>query len=134
MTALSITQTTSTTRRSIPDTVRLWLRLEGLAAFVAGGAIYAAQGGEWLWFLPLLLLPDLAMVGYAGGRALGAFTYNLVHNWALGLAILGLGVVLQSTPLVIGGAILVAHVGMDRLAGYGLKHNAGFKDTHLQRA
>ena len=34
----------------------------------------------------------------------------------------------------IAGAILVAHVGMDRLAGYGLKHTSGFKDTHMQRA
>jgi hypothetical protein len=47
---------------------------------------------------------------------------------------LGLGAWLPSTPLEIGGAILMAHVGIDRLAGYGLKHSTGFKDTHLQRA
>ena len=35
--------------------------------------------------------------------------------------------------LSVAGAILIAHVGMDRLAGYGLKYPTHFKDTHLQR-
>jgi hypothetical protein len=26
-----------------------------------------------------------------------------------------------------------AHIGMDRLLGYGLKYPTDFKDTHLQR-
>ena len=28
--------------------------------------------------------------------------------------------------------IWVAHIGMDRLMGYGLKYPSAFKDTHLQ--
>ena len=35
--------------------------------------------------------------------------------------------------LAIAGAILLAHVGMDRALGYGLKYPTHFKDTHLQR-
>ncbi len=31
------------------------------------------------------------------------------------------------------GAVLVAHVGMDRAAGYGLKLTTSFQDTHLGR-
>ena len=38
--------------------VRTWLRLEGLAAFAAGLALFAASGGNWLFLVPLLLLPD----------------------------------------------------------------------------
>jgi hypothetical protein len=34
---------------------------------------------------------------------------------------------------VLAGAILIAHVGMDRAVGYGLKYAGGFKITHLQR-
>jgi hypothetical protein len=34
---------------------------------------------------------------------------------------------------LIAGAVLVAHVGMDRAVGYGLKYPTHFKDTHLQR-
>ena len=67
-------------------TVRGWLRLEGAAAFVAGLALYGWLGGPWLLVIPLLLLPDLSAIGYLRGPRVGAFTYNVVHNWALGLA------------------------------------------------
>jgi hypothetical protein len=110
------------------------LRLEGLAALTAGLLIYGQLGGDWLWSVPLLLLPDLSMIGYLSGPVIGALLYDVVHNWALGLAVLGLGLWLGSTPVLLGGAILVAHVGLDRLAGYGLKYPTGFRDTHLQRA
>src|SRR6476660_4308098 len=114
-------------------TVRGWLRLEGAAVFIAGLALYGWLGGPWVVILPLLLLPDLSAVGYLRGPRLGAFTYNLVHNWALGLAVLGLTVATNSVPLAIAGAILVAHVGMDRAVGYGLKLSTSFHDTHLGR-
>ena len=29
--------------------------------------------------------------------------------------------------------IWLAHIGMDRMLGYGLKYPTGFKDSHLQR-
>ena len=114
-------------------TVRGWLRLEGVAAFVAGLAIYGWLGGPWLIVLPLLLVPDLSAIGYLRGPRLGAFTYNVVHNWALGLAVLGLAFAIDSIPFAIAGAVLVAHVGMDRAAGYGLKFSTSFHDTHLGR-
>ena len=133
-----MTTTTFTQRAgavsSIPDTVRFWLRAEGAAALVAGLVIYFQLGGNWLLAIPLLLLPDISAIGYLGGVRVGAFTYNLVHNWLVGLAVLGAGVWLSNDLVTIAGAILVAHVGMDRLAGYGLKHTSGFKDTHMQRA
>ena len=115
-------------------TVRGWLRLEGAAAFVAGLALYGWLGGPWLLVLPLLLLPDLSAIGYLRGPRLGAFTYNVVHNWALGLAVLGLGLS-RSTACRSRSPepILVAHVGMDRAVGYGLKLPTSFHDTHLGR-
>ena len=118
----------------MPDTVRFWLHLEGAAAFLAGAALYRSLGGDWLWLVPLLLVPDVSIAGYVLGPATGAFIYNVVHNWAIALAMVGLGLWLASTPLEVAGAVLVAHVGMDRLFGYGLKHSTAFKDTHLQRA
>jgi hypothetical protein len=60
-------------------------------------------------------------------------TYNLFHNWALGLAVLGLGIASGIGAVAIAGAVLIAHVGMDRSAGYGLKLSTSFKDTHLGR-
>jgi hypothetical protein len=64
---------------------------------------------------------------------IGAFTYDLIHNWAVGLVVLGAGIALSSDALWLAGAILIAHVGMDRAVGYGLKYAAGAKVTHLQR-
>ncbi|MFP5342487.1 MAG: DUF4260 domain-containing protein [Candidatus Limnocylindria bacterium] len=118
---------------SVHPTVRTWLRVEGLAAFVAGLAIYGANAGPWLLVIPLLFVPDVSMLGYLRDPRLGAFTYNLVHNWAIGLVVLGVGLWSGLSWLVLAGAILVAHVGMDRFAGYGLKLPSGFVDTHLGR-
>lgn len=130
----TIDASTGTRGSAIPDTVHFWLRAEGAAALVAAGVAYQALGGNWLFAIPLLLLPDLSAVGYLGGTRLGSFTYNLIHNWVIGLAVLGLGAWMASDVLLIAGTILIGHVGMDRLAGYGLKHTDSFKDTHLQRA
>jgi hypothetical protein len=113
--------------------VRAWLRLEGLAAFGAGLALFGATGGNWLLLIPVLLLPDISAVGYLGGPRLGAFTYNLFHNWAPGMLALALGVLLTSPALLLVAAILIAHVGMDRALGYGLKLSSSFRDTHLGR-
>lgn len=111
--------------------VRTWLRLEGLAAFGAGLALFGAAGGNWWFIVPLLLLQDISAVGFLAGPQVGTFTYNLVHNWAPGMVILGLGVWLASPAAQVVAAILIAHVGMDRAVGYGLKLPGSFKDTHL---
>jgi hypothetical protein len=113
--------------------VRGWLRLEGVAAFGAGVALFAAAGGNLLLLVPLLLVPDVSAAGYLAGPRVGAFTYNLLHTWAPGLLVLGLSVWLGSSTLQLAAAVLIAHVGMDRTAGYGLKLPSSFHDTHLGR-
>lgn len=110
-----------------------WLRVEGLAALAAGAAIYLSLGGWLILLVPLLLAVDVSMVGYLVGPRPGAFLYNLAHNWAAGLAVLGVGAWTGSVPLLLAGAILVGHTGMDRVAGYGLKYPTAFADTHLGR-
>jgi len=118
---------------SVAGAVRVWLRIEGAAALVAGVALYVHEGGQVLWIVPLLLAVDVSMAGYLAGPRLGAICYNLAHNWATGLAVLASGVALGSMPLLLAGAVVVAHVGFDRLAGYGLKYPTAFRDTHLGR-
>ena len=73
------------------------------------------------------------MVGYLRGPRVGAILYNIVHNLATGVAVAGVGLAIGSVPLAAAGAILVAHSGMDRVAGYGLKYPDSFQDTHLGR-
>ncbi len=122
------------TTSAVPDTVRPLLRLEGLAMLLAGVIAYDHLGGDWLWLVPALLLPDLSAIGYLAGPGVGSLVYNAVHNWALGTAVLGAGLLWAMPLLALVGVVLIAHVGMDRLAGYGLKHPGSFKDTHMQRA
>ena len=109
------------------------LRLEAVALFVAGVLAYLQLNGHALWLLPLLLAPDLSMVGYVGGPRVGAVTYNLAHNLATALLVLAIGWFAAIAPMALAGAILVAHVGMDRSLGYGLKLPTDFRDTHLGR-
>jgi uncharacterized protein DUF4260 len=119
--------------QTIESQARRWLRIEGLVVLVAGAIAFGRLGGEFVWFLPALLIPDLAIAGYLAGPRIGAFVYNLVHNWAVGLTVAGAGLALTAPPLALAGAVLIAHTGMDRAAGYGLKFVSGFGATHLGR-
>jgi hypothetical protein len=117
----------------VAPSIRAWLRIEGLAGFVAGLVLFVGLGGPWLLAIPLLLVPDASAVGYLRGPRVGAFVYNLVHDWATGLVVLGIGLWTGADAVALAGAILIAHVGMDRAAGYGLKLPSSFQDTHLGR-
>ena len=110
---------------------RAWLRVEGIAALSAGVGLYLHLGGSLIWLIPLLLAVDVSMAGYLAGPRPGAHLYNLAHNWATGVAVLALAWWLGLPQLALVGAILVAHTGMDRVAGYGLKYATAFGDTHL---
>ena len=112
---------------------RTWLRLEGLAAFIAGVVGYRAAGGDLLWLVPALLLVDVSMVGYLAGPHPGAILYNVGHNWLTAAVVLALGLQTGVAALALAGWVLLAHVGADRLAGYGLKYATSFQDTHLGR-
>ena len=133
MTTMPAAVAPPSTPGAVTGAPRRWLRVEGLATLVAGAGIYLATGGPWLLLVPLLLVVDVSMAGYLAGPRTGALVYNLVHNQATGLLVLGAGVVAGVSPLVLAGAVLVGHAGMDRLAGYGLKYPTAFGDTHLGR-
>jgi hypothetical protein len=119
---------------SAPPAAVAWiLRIEAITLFLAGVIGYLQLNGHPIWLLPLLLAPDISMIGYLRGSRLGAITYNLVHNLAIALGLLAVGWVTAIAPLALAGAVLVAHVGMDRALGYGLKLPTDFRDTHLGR-
>lgn len=107
------------------------LRLEGLAVAAAALAAYFLLGGP-LWLLVVLALaPDLSMLAYLAGSRLGSLGYNVAHTYALPLGLAGLGLWFEAVLALQVAAIWAAHIGLDRLAGYGLKYETGFKDTHL---
>jgi hypothetical protein len=109
------------------------LRAEQVTVFLAGVIAYLALGGSWLLLLPLLLAVDLSMVGFLAGPRIGAITYNAGHNLVLALAALGIGWWADIGWLQLFAVLWVAHIGMDRSLGYGLKLPSDFRDTHLGR-
>jgi Domain of unknown function (DUF4260) len=109
------------------------IRLEGLAAAVVAAVVYARIGGSWLIFVLLFLVPDLSMLGYLRGPRVGAAIYNLAHTYLAPILLGASGVFTQQTLVLSLALILFAHIGIDRLLGFGLKYPSGFKDTHLQR-
>ena len=109
------------------------LRLEGAAAFAAAIALYGHDGFSWLAFAVLFLAPDLSMLAYLVGPRAGAFAYDLVHTYALALPLAVAGFAVGSTVASALALIWIAHIGFDRMLGYGLKYRSGFGDTHLGR-
>jgi len=81
--SLSIGATQTPASGSIPVLGQpdLLLKLEGLVLLAAALLLYVQNRGEWVPFLALLLVPDLAMLGYLIGPAVGAALYNLLHNY-----------------------------------------------------
>jgi Domain of unknown function (DUF4260) len=83
------------------------------------------------WIALALLVPDLFLAGYLRGTRPGAQLYNIAHSTALPACMVGLGW-WQIQPLVLAlGLTWLAHIGMDRLLGYGLKYDDHFQHTHL---
>ncbi|MGH8946070.1 MAG: DUF4260 domain-containing protein [Acidimicrobiia bacterium] len=94
---------------------------------------YDRLGTGWLLFATLFLIPDVGMVGYVRSPRLGAIAYDILHTLA-GPAVLGFYAVLAGAPDLLAVALIwLAHIGMDRALGYGLKYPSGFRDTHLGR-
>jgi Domain of unknown function (DUF4260) len=113
--------------------VKMLLRLEGLTLFAAMLMLYATWGGSWWIFAILFLAPDLSFVAYLIDPKTGAFVYNAAHSYMAPVALLTLGFALDE-PLILSIAMIwLAHIGIDRALGYGLKYEAGFGFTHLGR-
>jgi Domain of unknown function (DUF4260) len=114
---------------------RALLRAEGAALGLGAVALYAAGGHSWLAFAALFLAPDFGFAAYLAGPRVGATIYNALH-WtapALALALAALGWAAPSSGAFAVALIWLAHIGLDRALGYGLKYGSGFRDTHLGR-
>ncbi|MGU3475041.1 DUF4260 domain-containing protein [Methylobacterium sp. D48H] len=117
--------------RSVTGWPRLLLRLEGGCILVAALLAYGWLGPSWWLFAALLFVPDLSMLGYAAGPVVGAVLYNAAHTLALPLVGLALAIA-SGRPEAVGPVLIwLAHIGLDRALGYGLKYGSGFGDTHL---
>jgi len=109
------------------------LRIEGGLLFVVAVAIYAQLDASWWLLAGLFLVPDVGLAGYLLGPRAGALAYNLTHTLAGPFALGLLGFAFHGGMLWTIATIWVAHIGVDRAFGFGLKYLAGARHTHLQR-
>lgn len=117
----------------VTGTPNLLLKLEGAALAIAAIVLYAWSGSPWLTFAALILAPDLGFLGYLAGPRIGAIVYNTVHVTVLPLALGVSGLAAGNAVAQHLALIWLAHIGIDRALGYGLKYGAGFGFTHLGR-
>ena len=113
--------------------VRILLRLEGLALFAAMLALYVLWSGKWWLFAVVFLAPDLSFAAYLAGPRTGAIVYNAAHSTLAPAALLAFGLAFGDAMAPLIAMIWLAHIGIDRALGYGLKYGAGFAFTHLGR-
>jgi hypothetical protein len=116
---------------AVRGSVAVTLRLEGAVALTLAVLAYRATGAGWLMFAILFLAPDLSMIGYLINKRVGAWIYNFGHSYLTPSAVALLGIALGTTILWPIALIWAAHIGFDRLVGYGLKYSEAFGATHL---
>lgn len=118
--------------QSATGSVRMLLRIEGLILFAVATAGYFALSGHpwWLYFV-LFLVPDLALIVFAVDRRTGAIVYDALHTTVGPLVLLALMFATSATLWGALAAIWLAHIGIDRAIGYGLRYPDTPDMTHL---
>lgn len=111
---------------------RWLLHLEGAALFALSFSIYYRNGYRWWLFAALFLLPDVFMLGYLVNLKWGSSLYNLVHTLTGPVIVVLFCLYRMDLSLLPCALIWAAHIGFDRMLGFGLKYPTLFKDTHLQ--
>lgn len=109
------------------------LRIEGAAIFLFALIAYSRTGQSWWLFALLFFAPDLSMLAYLANPRIGAACYNFVHTLSLPVMLFCSGLLLHLSLALVLATIWFAHIGFDRMLGYGLKYASAFNDTHLGR-
>jgi uncharacterized protein DUF4260 len=112
---------------------RLLLRIEGLVLFVCAIALYVREDHSILALVLLFLAPDLSFLGLAGGPRVGAVAYDAAHTYVGPILLASVSAIAEWDVGMMLGLIWLAHIGIDRALGYGLRYTDAFRETHLQR-
>jgi Domain of unknown function (DUF4260) len=112
-------------------TPRPLLRLEAATVMVVSLLTCYWIHASWLQFALLFLLPDLSMLGYTANARVGAIAYNAVHSYVAPLILAAWSFGTNHHAILSVSLVWFAHIGLDRMLGFGLKYPTQFNDTHL---
>jgi hypothetical protein len=130
---MSIAAKEETQAPAVAGQPRLILRIEGAALLVIAIMLFAGSKTSWWLFAALILAPDVSFLAYLAGPRIGAAIYNAAHT-TTGPVLIALSDLVLGTTLGVPVALIwAAHIGADRMLGYGLKYERGFGFTHLGR-
>jgi hypothetical protein len=107
------------------------LQFESAAVHIVSVLTYRGNRGGWLEFVLLFLVPDVSMTGFVANACVGFVIYNAVHTYVGPLALGCYAVWSDQRQAFLLSLIWAAHIGLDRMLGFGLKYPTRFKDTHL---
>jgi len=109
----------------MPDPTRpsVLRRLDGLAVAGIALLLYRELGVSWWIFLVAFLAPDLAFLGFLGGKRAGTAAYNLLHTYLWPALLFAFGLAGERTWLMAAGLIWLAHLGVDRALGFDLRES-----------
>ena len=71
------------------------------------------------------------MAGYLANTSVGAAIYNSVHTETPPILLLCTALARDNKSAAGLALCWLAHIGMDRMLGFGLKYGTGFTHTHL---
>lgn len=115
--------------------VKTWpqvlLRVEGACIFGSTIWAYSRFRQSWWTFAALLFVPDLGMAGYLANTTAGAVLYNSFHTETPPILLLCTALARHNDAVAGLALCWLAHIGMDRMLGYGLKYGSSFDHTHL---
>jgi hypothetical protein len=112
--------------RTVVGAPRRLLQLEGATLLAGALTAYTTTHEPW-WLIPLTILaPDLSAIGYLAGTRAAANLYNLGHITPLPATLIAVAWSQHNALAGAIGLVWLAHIGMDRLLGYGLKYNDDF--------
>ena len=107
------------------------IQTEEALMFAATLYAFSYFGMSWWWFIAFILLPDIGMVGYIFNARVGAYSYDVFHHRGVAVLVALAGLMTGSVMVQFISFILFSHSCMDRMLGYGLKDERGFRYTHL---
>jgi hypothetical protein len=111
--------------------MKITLKLEELGMLLLGLFLFTFLDYSLWLMLVLFFLPDIGMLGYLLGNKAGALAYNIFHHKGIAVVLFLIGFYLDLNVLQLAGVVLFSHASFDRMLGYGLKYENGFKFTHL---
>ncbi len=111
--------------------MKITLRLTEIA--MMGLGIYASSllSFPWRLFLALFLILNIGMLGYQVTPKPGSISHNIFHYKGLAIRTSTIEVFKTQDIFILFGIILFSRTFFDRVFGYDLKSEKGFKYTHL---